>query len=364
MRKFYVIASLLIVLTLVLSGCTTPATEMPAAEEPAAEEPAAEEPAAEEPAAEEPAAEEPTGPKMLRVNSGGVGDVPTIDPAIAEDTTSITVVESTFIGLTQINEVTSLLEPGIATEWEEVTNDDGTQTITFHLRDDVPWVRWNGTEVETVKTCAGDADRMLTAGDFAYGIYRNLLPANASPYGYLLAFVLKGAADFNNGETEDFATVGVEVVDDTTISLTFLEPAAYNAQIAGLWVARPQPKWIIEGETDADGNTCVEARGDRWTEPGFFQSYGPYTMSEWIHDSSPSGPAANPSRRPRSTWSRYLCWMRPPLSPSMRPAIWTPRPFRSPTSTASRLTRYYPRNMYRRPTCAPTSMASISRPRS
>jgi len=40
-------------------------------------------------------------------------------------------------------------------------------------------------------------------------------------------------------------------------------------------------KWVIEG--DCDGG--VEARGERWTEPGFFQSYGPYTMSEWIHDS-------------------------------------------------------------------------------
>ena len=38
---------------------------------------------------------------------------------------------------------------------------------------------------------------------------------------------------------------------------------------------------MIEG--DCDG--AVEARGERWTEPGFFQSYGPYTMSEWIHDS-------------------------------------------------------------------------------
>jgi oligopeptide transport system substrate-binding protein len=48
-----------------------------------------------------------------------------------------------------------------------------------------------------------------------------------------------------------------------------------------MWIGRPQPKWIIEG--DCDG--AIEARGERWTEPGFFQSYGPYTMSEWIHDS-------------------------------------------------------------------------------
>jgi oligopeptide transport system substrate-binding protein len=76
--------------------------------------------------------------------------------------------------------------------------------------------------------------------------------------------------------------VGVKVVDPATLEMTFLAPAAYNVQVAGLWVARPQPKWVIEG--DCDG--AVQARGERWTEPGSFASYGPWTMSEWIHDSS------------------------------------------------------------------------------
>jgi len=271
MRKFFVTLSLLVAISMVLAACgTQPAAEpeqVTVVQTQIVEKEVTAVP-------EAPAA----GPKILYLNHAT--EPPTLDPAIASDTTSIQVLVEAYVGLTRLHEETSQVQPGIATDWDTVDNEDGTQTLTFHLRDDIPWVRWNGSEVETVKTCEGDADRIVNANDFAYGIMRNLAPVNASPYSYLWGFVgLQGADAFANGDTDDFSTVGVEVVDDFTLSLTFNGPAAYNAQVAGLWVGYPQPQWVIEGDD------CTEARGERWTEPGFQQSYGPYTVSEWIHDS-------------------------------------------------------------------------------
>jgi oligopeptide transport system substrate-binding protein len=220
---------------------------------------------------------EAAGPKVLYTHLGP-GDVPTIDPAVAEDNASIQIVEESFVGLTRLDEENIAVIPGLAENWEA---SDDNLTYTFNLRQDVPWVRYNGSTeaVEQVLDCDGNP-RMVNANDFYYGILRTLNPATASPYAYVLSFAVQGAQDFSNGENEDPASVGVSVVDDYTLSITFKEDAAYNLNIAGLWVAYAQPSWLI------DGDDCTEARGDRWIEPGFFQSYGPFTLKEWFHDST------------------------------------------------------------------------------
>ncbi len=135
----------------------------------------------------------PTGPKMV-TGSFGPGDVPTIDPGLSTDTSSTTIVNATTIGLTYLNEADATLHPGLAESWD--ISEDGL-TYTFHLFADIPWVKWNGTEVEKVQTCPDEAgatkDRVVTAGDFEYGIKRALSPELASDYAYVLGLRHQGS---------------------------------------------------------------------------------------------------------------------------------------------------------------------------
>lgn len=222
--------------------------------------------------------EAPARPNVIRFNFG-VGDVPTLDPNVAEDTSSITVIDNSFIGLTRLDEVTNELYPGMAESWE--VSPDG-KTYTFKIRQGIPWVKYDGTKVVKVQTCPDESgatkDRVVTAKDFEYGILRALKPETASPYAYVLGFVIEGANDYNSGTITDTALVGVKAIDDNTLQVKFIEDAAYNPMIMGLWTGYATPQWLIEGDD------CTEARGERWIEPGFFQSYGPYTLKDWVHD--------------------------------------------------------------------------------
>ncbi len=166
---------------------------------------------------------EAMGPKVVNLNFG-VGDVPTIDPALATDTSSVQITWETHPGLVRQNEVTAVNEPGLAESWESKVNDDGTETFTFHIRQGVPWVRYDGEAVAQVNDCEGNP-RTVTAHDFYYGILRTLNPATASDYAYVLGLGIVGAGDYNAGDNEDPASVGVRVIDDYTLEIDFLVPA-------------------------------------------------------------------------------------------------------------------------------------------
>jgi len=219
--------------------------------------------------AEEEMAEQPV---TLNINLGT--EPPTLDPSLATDTTSHAVIRNTFVGLTQFHPETGEVEPYLATEWESGEDADGNQTWTFNLRDDVPWVKYNPTTGEFVQETDADGNpRFVTAQDVVYGVKRTLDPETGSTYAYVLYIVKNGQA-VNTGE-EGFTVddVGVEALDDTTVQFTLETPAPYFPSIAGMWIAHPMPQWAIE------------EHGDRWVEPGFFVTNGPFAVDTWVHGS-------------------------------------------------------------------------------
>jgi oligopeptide transport system substrate-binding protein len=197
---------------------------------------------------------------------------PTMDPALTEDTTSVTGVENMFVGLTVLTE-SGEVEPYLATDWEVGEDADGNPTYTFNLRDDIPWVKYDPISGETSQEVDEDGNpRFVNANDVVYGVKRTLDPETASPYSYILYGIIKNALEVNTGE-EGFTLddVGVVALDDTTVEFTLASPAPFFPSIASMWVLKPQPAWAID------------EWGIKWTEAGLIVTNGPYTMEEWIH---------------------------------------------------------------------------------
>lgn len=211
--------------------------------------------------------------KKILVDAGqalGTSDVPTLDPSLATDTSSIQVLIETNPGLTRVNEVTLDTENGMATM--EVSEDG--LVYTFSIMPEVPWVKYNPDTdaVEMVMDADGNP-RYVTAGDFAFGIARSIGGELGSYYGGIMSdWVLNGRAVYN-GEMP-VEELGVVALDDYTLEITASQPAAFLPAIFGMWQAYAQPAWVIE------------EYGDFWYEPESFQGYGPFTLKEWIHGES------------------------------------------------------------------------------
>ena len=215
----------------------------------------------------------------------GASDIPTIDPALATDTSSNQIIQLIYMGLTMQNEVTAEVENAVATKIEKgEVADDGSIKYTYTIRTDIPWVRYNAEteEVEPVVDCDGNV-RFLTAHDFEYAIKRSAAPETASDYAYMVGDYVVGAADYFAGvEGVTADDVMVKAVDDATLEITWVAEFAANNMIAGIWTYNAVPSWVIDGDEACD----LEGAGELWASIENVQSYGPYAAKEWIHDDS------------------------------------------------------------------------------
>lgn len=177
---------------------------------------------------------------------------PTIDPAIATDTTSGAIIDNVFEGLTDTTPEGEVI-PALAESWD--MSEDGL-VYTFYLREDSVWSNGDG----------------VVAGDFEYGWKRALNPETLSQRAEFL-YVIEGAQAYNVGEgsVED---VAVKALDDYTLEVTLVAPTAYFTELLGMYTFLPVNQTVVESNAE----WAVGLTDDYITN-------GPFLLTEWVHQS-------------------------------------------------------------------------------
>lgn len=160
------------------------------------------------------------------------------------DVTERNLLENLLVGLTRTNANTGQVEPWLARDW--TVSDDGL-VWTFALRDDVQWVQvQNGEPV---------ALRPVVAGDVVFAIQRMCDPNRPSPQ-TANHFVIAGcrqAARLLDTERVSQAyldeNIGVRALDDTTLEVRLMFPAAYFLTLMSTAEFRPLPPEFTLGNS-------------------------------------------------------------------------------------------------------------------
>jgi peptide/nickel transport system substrate-binding protein len=324
MRKLFVVVSLLVLASMILSACGggAPATQAPVAtEEPAATEaPMTEEPAA----TEAPTTGEFTSSDPTTYFRPTFGEPETLDPALDYETAGGEIITNVYDQLIFYNrENAQEFIPQLATEW--TVSDDGL-TYTFTIRDGVTF--HEGGE--------------LTPSDVAYSFQRGLLQGGTASPQWLLAEPFFGVGmddvsvlvdpegnlydDREGLSGADPATLveacekvkSMIVADDGagTVTMTLAQPwGPFLATIANNWGSILDQEWVVEnGGWDGSCETWQNFYAMTSEENPFTpiaNGTGPFKLDHWTQgeeivlvrndnywrtepmwEGGPSGPAA------------------------------------------------------------------------
>lgn len=176
-----------------------------------------------------------------------VGGIPNIDPQTTDDPDGIDLVENLFVGLTRFDSASNTVEAALAAGWE-VTPDG--RTWTFHLRDDVFWVKPLDASEATDGTWDVEPVRPVIAADVVYGIQRACQRATGTPDAFVL-YLIDGCEQLHLATEPDASALGIiaaRAVDDTTLEIHLKQPASQFLAITSMWIMRPVPQELVEGE--------------------------------------------------------------------------------------------------------------------
>lgn len=183
----------------------------------------------------------------------------TLDPALNSAVDGATMVAHLFSGLAKWAQDESgnlVIVPDAATELVEgVTNEDGTVTYTYTLKDGLLW----------------SDGQPVTAADFEFAWKRAASVELAADYGYMFE-VVDGYADVWAEEPAADAALNVKALDEKTLEVTLSNAVAYWNELLAFPTYYPVREDVVANEAWA-------------TEPATYVCNGAYTISAWEHNS-------------------------------------------------------------------------------
>ena len=198
-------------------------------------------------------------------------DVQTLDWHMSQRATDAEITANCVDALTETNSYNNYVG-ALAESWE--ANEEKTEW-TFHLRD-ANWV-----------TNTGEVYAPVTADDFVAGLQH--LADFDGPTLWIAGSFVEGLADYADGKTTDFSTVGVEAVDEKTVKYTLTAPTPFFNTIVANNAFWPVNRDFLESKGDGcklgDPDTANCGYGAP-TDPSSILYNGAYIIDELVSKSS------------------------------------------------------------------------------
>lgn len=191
-----------------------------------------------------------------------LGNPQNLDPQMATDTSSFTIIKNMYSGLLKLD-ANGILINDIAKSYE--ISDDGLK-YTFELRDNCYWYSKDFEEGEEVK---------VTAKDFVFAFQRIFNPQMQSPYRNDFS-CLKNAAAIINGEM-GYTNIGVTAISDFKLVIELDYP---NANFLTLLTTPPAIPcneeffYSTKGRYGLDKESVI-SNGSFYLTEWFYDQYGP-----------------------------------------------------------------------------------------
>ena len=176
-------------------------------------------------------------------------ELPTIDPALSQDTISFTALNQVMEGLYRLDTQENPI-PALAEGEPKISEDQ--LTYTFTLKPELKWS--DGSE--------------LTAHDFEFGWKRIVDPATAANYSFVMTDI-KNASTILAGEAE-VDSLGIEALSDSELEITLEKPVENFLKLITKPTFSPQKETFVTAEGSGFGTSSDSALYN-----------GPFVLKDW-----------------------------------------------------------------------------------